>query len=68
MPNKAKDRQSSRHKGKYSKYQTRSTCTTCRIVFKSPKHRFAHIESGHKTLVGQSSDKAVREYTPIFVK
>lgn len=45
-------------KAKCAAYLTRSTCTTCRKVFRSPKKRFAHIESRHKSLIGWNEDRA----------
>lgn len=65
---KANQRQSRNHKSKFSKYLTRSTCNTCKVVFKNPKHRLAHVESGHKSLIGVSKDRYVKVYEPIFVK
>lgn len=64
---KANQRQSSRHKNKYARYVTRSTCSTCRIIFKSPKFRLEHVKNDHKSFVGQSTTKAVKAYEPVFV-
>lgn len=39
-------------KRKAGEYLLRSTCITCRVVFRSPKKRLAHVESGHRSMIG----------------
>lgn len=59
---------SGRHKNKYQAYITRSTCGTCRVVFKSPDKKKAHAESGHKDMTGANKNRQVKGYESIFDK
>jgi uncharacterized C2H2 Zn-finger protein len=47
-------------KRKAQEYLLRSTCVTCRVVFRSPKKRSAHVESGHKSTVGANTKRVYK--------
>ena len=40
------------HKAKCAMYLQRATCSPCRLVFRSPKKRAIHTDSGHKSMLG----------------
>jgi len=45
------------HRAGYTRYQARASCMACRLVFKSPKYKKAHTDSGHKSQVGVNTNK-----------
>lgn len=48
------------YKLRYQNYLTRSTCSQCRVVFKSPKKRLAHVQSGHKDMTGANKNRQMK--------
>lgn len=48
-------------KMKCQAYLSRSTCTTCKMVFRSPKKRLAHVQSGHKSDIGWNKNRAAKQ-------
>lgn len=47
-------------KQRYNNYLTCSTCGVCKLVFRSPNKRLAHIASGHKDMTGVNKNRQPR--------
>lgn len=47
-------------KAKCNAYLIRSTCAACRAVFRSPKKRRDHVNSGHTIMVGHNTTRAIK--------
>lgn len=47
-------------KNKITRYLTRSTCVVCRVVFRSPRKRQRHADSGHKSMIGANPRRAYK--------
>lgn len=61
MPKKSSSKTSSEgNKRRYANYLTRSTCPSCRVVFRSPKKRREHTDSGHQSMVGVNRNRAAK--------
>lgn len=57
---KGKVRHKQINKQRAQLYLTRATCMACRLVFRSPKKRLAHVESGHKSQIGVNKNRAAK--------
>jgi len=41
-------------KARYARYLAKSSCFHCKLVFRSPKYKCAHVASGHTLMAGNN--------------
>lgn len=57
---KGKVRHAQMNKARAQAYLTRATCIACKKVFRSPKKRLAHVQSGHISMAGWNEKRSAK--------